>query len=165
MSLVSRPVILLAFGLSLLATALHAEDKTKLDSEKAKEMLDKLVGEARKAAGKLKEDDKVATLWPRSKETMALPQAEYLKRAESAMKSMDAEIVGLAEGESVVNTRDYFKAQVEALKLRLAYCRQDMERLRASGGEEAFRVKQKKFDRVMVFLADNIQLAKDESGL
>ena len=155
-----------ALGLHLSAGGAHAEDnKFKSNSDKTREMLDKLVGEAKKAATKMQEADKGNSLWPRSKETLALPQAEYLKRAESAMKSMDSEIKALAEAEGAVSARDYFKTRVEALKQQLAYCRQDGEKLRASDGEESFRVKQKKFDRILGFLAENIQLAKEEAGL
>ncbi|HEY2572809.1 MAG TPA: hypothetical protein VGH65_02030 [Verrucomicrobiaceae bacterium] len=161
-----HPVIhacVLAFA--LLATAASAEDKSKLNSDKTKEMLDKLMGEAKKAAGKLKDEDKGGSSWPRSKETLALPQADYLKRADSAMKTMDTEIKALAEAETAVNTRDYFKMHLESLKQHLGYCRQDEEKLKASDSEETFRVKQKKFDRTLGFLADNIQLAKEEAGL
>ena len=145
----------------------RAEDRKppKANSEKTKEMLDKLVGEAKKAAGKLKEDDKSGTLWQRSKETMALPKDEYLKRAESAMRTMDAEIKALAEAESAVNARDYFKAHLDSLRLHLGYCKEDGEKLMSADSEEAFRVRQKKFDRTLGFLADNIQLAKEEAGL
>lgn len=154
-----------ALGLLLLDAGLRAEDKVKSNSDKTREMLDKLVGEAKKAAGKYQEGEKGSTLWARSKETMALPQAEYLKRAESAMKTMDSEIKALAEAEGAVSVRDYFKTHVESLKQHLAYCRQDGEKLKSSESEETFRVKQKKFDRALGFLAENIQLAKDEAGL
>ena len=156
-----------ALGLLLIATGTRAEDnKFKSNSDKTKEMLDKLVGEAKKAAGKYQEGgDKGSTLWVRSKETMALPQTDYLKRAESAMKTMDSEIKALAEAEGAVSARDYFKTHVESLKQQLAYCRQDGEKLKSSDSEETFRVKQKKFDRTLGFLADNIQLAKEEAGL
>ena len=149
---------------ALLAAA-SADDKSKGNSDKTKEMIDKLVGEARKAAGKLKDEDKANSLWPRSKETMALPQAEYLKRADSALKTMDTEIKALGEAEGAVNGRDYFKTHIESLKQHLNYCRQDEEKLKASDSEESFRVKQKKFDRTLGFLADNIRLAKEEAGL
>lgn len=152
-------------GLLLFAPGARAEDKFKSNSDKTKEMLDKLVGEAKKAAGKYQEGEKGSALWARSKETMALPQTEYLKRAESAMKTMDAEIKALAEAEAAVSARDYFKTHLESLRQHLAYCRQDGEKLKASDSEETFRVKQKKFDRTLGFLADNIQLAKEEAGL
>jgi hypothetical protein len=153
-------------ALALLAAMAPAEDKTKaINSDKTKEMLDKLVGEAKKAAGKIKEEDKAGSLWSRSKETMALPQAEFLKRAESALKTMDTEIKALAEAEGAVSGRDYFKMHVESLKQHLDYCKQEGEKLKTSDSEETFRVKQKKFDRTLGFLADNIQLAKEEAGL
>lgn len=153
-------------GLLLIAAGALAEDnKFKSNSDKTKEMLDKLVGEAKKAAGKYQESEKGNTLWTRSKETLALPQAEYLKRAESAIKTMDTEIKALAEAEGAVSARDYFKTRIESLKQQLAYCRQDGEKLKSSESEEAFRVKQKKFDRVLGFLAESIQLAKEEAGL
>ena len=88
-----------ALCLLLLTPGARAEDtKIKGNADKTKEMLDKLVGEAKKAAGKMQEGgDKGNTLWTRSKETLALPQNEYLTRAESAMKTMDTEIKALAE--------------------------------------------------------------------
>lgn len=162
------PAITFTAALILLAppAPARAEDgKFKSNSDKTREMLDKLVGEAKKAASKIQEGEKGSTLWMRSKETLALPQAEYLKRAESAMKAMDAEVKALAEAEGAVSARDYFKTHVDSLKQQLAYCRQEGEKLRASDSEETFRVKQKKFDRTLGFLASNIQLAKEEAGL
>jgi hypothetical protein len=157
----------LAITLLLCAGGVRAEDsKIKSNTDKNKELLDKLVGEAKKAAGKMQEGgDKGGTLWPRSKEILALPQNDFLKRAESAMRSMDTEIKSLCEAESAVNSRDYFKAHLDSLKLHLAYCRQDAGKLKAADSEEAFRVKQKKFDRTLGFLAEGIQLAKEEAGL
>ena len=38
-------------------------------------------------------------------------------------------------------------------------------KLKTADSEEAFRVKQKKFDRTLGFLAEGIQLAKEEAGL
>jgi len=164
-SMKTPTVLALASALVLnLSAPAHSEDK-KLDMDKAKSALEKLVGEARKAAGKMREDDKDNPLWPRSKETMALPKEDYLKRADSAMKTMDAEIKALAETDSAVNARDYFKTHLESLTQHLRYCRLDAEKLAAVDGEETFRVKQKKFDRSLGFLADNIQLAKEEAGL
>jgi cysteinyl-tRNA synthetase len=154
-------------ALMIFSSVLRAEDsKTKSNTDKTKDMLDKLIIEAKKSAGKLQEGgDKGNTLWNRSKETLALPKDDYLKRANSAMKSMDAEIKALTEAESAVMSRDYFKTHVQSLKQHLAYCQQDVEKLKSSDSEESFRVKQKKFDRTLGFLADNIQLTKEEAGL
>jgi hypothetical protein len=78
---------------------------------------------------------------------------------------MDAEIQVLVESGSAVNSRDYFKTRLESLKQQLDYCRRDLERLQAIDSEEAFRVKQKGFDRGLGFLGDNIELAQEEAGL
>lgn len=148
----------------LMAASLLGEDK--LTSDKTKDMLDKLVGEAKKAAGKLQEGgDKGNALWSHSKETLALPKADYIKRAESGLKTMSAEIQALGEAESSVNSRAYFKTRMEADRQNLEYCLQDLDKLKTLESEEAFRVKQKKFDRTLVFLGDNISLAKQEAGL
>ncbi len=153
--------------LLIFTCGLQAEDsKTKLNSDKTKDMLDKLIIEAKKTAGKLQEGgDKGGTLWSRSKETLALSKDDYLKRTDSAMKTMDAEIKALTEAEGAVIARDYFKSHLQSLNQHLIYCRQDQEKLKSTEGEEAFRVKQKKFDRTLGFLAENIQLAKEEAGL
>jgi hypothetical protein len=55
--------------------------------------------------------------------------------------------------------------RIDALKLHLDYCRRDFDRLQASETEEAFRVKQKGFDRGLDFLGENIELALEEAGL
>lgn len=156
-----------ALPLLFLASVVHAEDgKTKPISDKNKDALEKLMTEAKKNLGKIQDiGDKGNPLWSRSKETLAQTKSEYLKRADSAMKMMDAEIKALAESEGAVITREYFKTHLESLRLHLAYCRQDGEKLKSAESEEAFRVKQKKFDRSLGFLADNIQLAKEEAGL
>ncbi len=158
--------ILVLFLLTLTPVSLQAEDKPSLNSDKTKDMLDKLVGEAKKAAGKMQESgDKGNTLWSHSKEILALPKADYLKRADSGLKTLSAEIQALGEAENAVNSRPYFKTRIESLKQHLEYCRQDMDKLKTAESEEVFRVKQKKFDRVLVFLGDNISLAKQEAGL
>jgi hypothetical protein len=154
--------------LALLSIPLaRAEDKPiKVDKntvDKAKDLLEKVVNEAKDAAGKTK--DKSKELWARTKETLSLSREEYLKKAGSALKTMDAEIQVLAESGSAVNSRDYFKTHLESLKQHLDYCRRDFERLQAIDSEEAFRVKQKGFDRGLGFLGDNIELAQEEAGL
>ncbi len=158
--------ILVLFLLTLMPASLRAEDKPGLNSDNAKDILDKLMGEAKKAAGKMQEGgDKGNPLWPHSKETLALSKTDYLKRAESGLKTMSAEIQALGEAENAVNSRPYFKTRIESLKQHLEYCRQDMDKLKTAEADEVFRVKQKKFDRVMTFLGDNISLAKQEAGL
>ncbi|MEI6534150.1 MAG: hypothetical protein WCN98_02330 [Verrucomicrobiaceae bacterium] len=160
------PSILALCFLTLLPATLRAEDKPSLNSDKTKDILEKLVGEAKKAAGKLQEGgDKGNALWPHSKETLALPKADYLKRAESGLKTMAAEIQALGEAETAVNSRAYFKTRLESLKQNLDYCRQDLDKLTAVESEETFRVKQKKLDRTLGFLGDNIVTAKEEAGL
>ncbi len=165
MKIFQHASIIFTFALLLLMTAgVRGEDK--LTSDKTKDMLDKLVGEAKKAAGKLQEgSDKGNALWSHSKETLALPKTDYLKRADSGLKTMSAEIQALGEAESSVNSRAYFKTRIESLKQHLEYCLQDLDKLKTVESEESFRVKQKKFDRTLVFLGDNISLAKQEAGL
>src|SRR3954447_18435926 len=165
------PVMKTAAVLALLAclstSVARAEDKPiKVDKntvDKARDLLDKVVNEAKDAADKTK--DKSKELWARTKETLSLSREEYLKKASSAMKTMDSESQVLAESGSAVSSRDYFKTRVEALKQHLDYCRRDLERLQASDSEEAFRVKQKGFDRGLGFLGDHIELAQEEAGL
>jgi hypothetical protein len=160
------PVYLAILASLTFATA-HAEDKPlKLDKntvDKAKDLLDKVVNEAKDAAVKTKESGK--ELWARTKETLSLSREEYLKKASSGLKSMDAEIQVLAESGSALNSRDYFKTRIQSLQQHLDYCRRDFDRLQASESEEAFRVKQKGFDRGLGFLGDHIELAQEEAGL
>lgn len=151
------------FGLIPPRAAPAADTKKALDVDKAKEALERLAGEARKALGRTEE--KTPGVWPRSKETLALPKDDYLKRAEGALKTFDAEITSLAEGDSPLNNRDYFKTRLEALRQQLAYCQSELEALKTAAPLETFRVKQKKLDRVLVFLSDHTQAAKEEAGL
>lgn len=160
----------LAVSFALLAavlfTPVFGEDKPLIDkntADKAKDLFDKVAGELKNAAGKTKEAGK--ELWARTKENLALSREEYLKKAGSGLKTMDAEIQVLSESGSAVNSRDYFKTRLESLKLQLDYCKRDLERLQASETEETFRVKQKGFDRGLGFLGDNIELAQEEAGL
>jgi hypothetical protein len=136
-------------------------DKTTAD--KAKNMLDKVLGEVSKAANKteLKSKD----LWERTKDNLRLSREEYLKKVHSGIATMEAEIEVLSESGAGVVSRDYFKMRIESYKLHLDYCKRDLERLEATTTEEAFRVKQRGFDRSFGALADNITLAKDEAGL
>lgn len=157
-------LILLAFC-SL--TPAQAEDKPiKIDKstvDKAKEMLDKVVNEAKDTAEKA--HDKGKELWARTKENLRLSREEYLKKATSGLKTMELEIAEITESGSAVTSRDYFKMRIEGLKLHLDYCKRDFERLQATDSEETFRVKQKTFDRGLSFLGDNIELAQEEAGL
>lgn len=168
MKLLPAALLLTVLGMSPAASPfLHAEDKPiKIDKttvDKAKTMLDKVIGEAKEAANKT--EDKTRELWERTKENLRLSREEYVKKATSGLATMDAEIQVLAESGSAANSRDYFKTRIEALKQHLDYCRRDLARLQESPTEESFRVKQKGFDRGLGFLGDNIELAQEEAGL
>ncbi|MEZ0274803.1 MAG: hypothetical protein ACAH88_07845 [Roseimicrobium sp.] len=157
---------LLAAPSSAVAEEKEKEKPLKLDkstTDKAKQMLDKLVGEVKEATKEGAEKGK--DLWERSKETLGLSREEYVKKVNSALATMDAEIQVLAEGGSAVTTRDYFKTRIEALKQHLDYCKRDLVRLQESPSEETFRVKQRGFDRGLDFLGENIELAQEEAGL
>ncbi|RBP39589.1 hypothetical protein DES53_10916 [Roseimicrobium gellanilyticum] len=151
-------------------TVSHAQDKDekplKIDkstSDKAKQMLEKLVGEAKEAVKESGEKGK--DLWERTKENFTMSREAYVKKVNSALATMDAEIQVLAEGGSAVTTRDYFKTRIEALKQHLDYCKRDLARLQEAPSDEAFRVKQRGFDRGLDFLGQNIELAQEEAGL
>ena len=151
--------ILLALGFN--SNAMAGDEK--ITADKARDMVDKLLGEVQKAAGKV--ETKSKELWAHTKESMQLSKEEYLKRATSGLATMDAEVQVLAESGSGVTTRDYFKMRIESLKLHVQYLRRDLERLKDTPNEETFRVKQKGFDRTMGFLGDSIGIAKEEAGL
>jgi hypothetical protein len=162
-----KPAIcLLLLTFFSLSTA-PAEDKPiKIDKstvDKAKDMLDKVVNEAKDAAEKA--GDKGRELWARTKENLRLSREEYLKKATSGLKTMELEIAEISESGSAMFSRDYYKMRMDALKLHLDYCKRDFERLQATDSEEAFRVRQKGFDRGLGFLGDNIELAAEEAGL
>ena len=161
---------LTVLGCLFLPAAAPAADE-KISGDKAKQLLEKGLGELSKAAGKVdgKDKDKDSSkgdgVWERSKETLKLSRDEYLKKVQSAFATVEAEIQVLTEGGSNVTTRDYFKARIDALKLHLEFCKRDCDRLKENATEEAFRVKQRGFDRTLGFLSDNLEIAKDESGL
>lgn len=159
-------------ALGLLAASclpsLHAEDKPpiKVDratADKAKAVLEKLVAEAKEAASK--GERKGRELWQRTKETLALSREDYAKKVLSGLATMEAEIQVLEESGSAVTTRDYFKTRIESLKQHLDYCKRDFARLQEAPSEEAFRVKQRGFDRGLGFLGENIESAQEEAGL
>ncbi|WP_075090189.1 hypothetical protein [Verrucomicrobium spinosum] len=62
---------------------------------------------------------------------------------------MEAEIDVLVESGAAITTRDYFKMRIDSFKLQLDYCKRDLERLKETPSEEAFRVKQRGFDRTL----------------
>jgi polyhydroxyalkanoate synthesis regulator phasin len=159
-----------ALGFHCIAPVCPAQDKDdkplKIDkstTDKAKQMLDKLVGEVKEAAKESGEKGK--DLWEHTKENLSLSREDYVKKVTSALATMDAEIQVLAESGSAVTTRDYFITRIEALKQHLDYCKRDLARLQESPSEEAFRVKQRGFDRGLDFLGENIELAQEEAGL
>jgi len=138
----------------------------KISADKAKQLLEKGLGELTKAAGKSdSKDSKPEGIWERNKDTLKLSREDYLKKVQSAFATMEAEIQVLMEGGSNVASRDYFKTRIEALKQQLDYCKRDCDRLKENATEEAFRVKQRGFDRTLGFLSDNFGVAKEESGL
>lgn len=161
------PLTLLSLLLVTCAAApLRAADeeggREKKTSEKAREVLDKLMDEAKKATNKAKEEGR--SLWTHSKDLLRLSREEYTKKAEFAMRTMDAEIRALAEADAPVSGRDYFKTRVESLRQQLEYCRRDLERLKGLD-EDGFRAKQKSFDRTLGWLGEHLANAKEEAGL
>lgn len=157
---------LLAFACCAPLATAQEKDKPLVDkttADKAKNMLDKVIGEVSKAANKTELKGK--ELWERTKDNLRLSRDEYLKKAQSAIATMEAEIEVLSESGAGVVSRDYFKMRIESFKLHLDYIKRDMERLKETTTEEAFRVKQRGFDRTLGALSDNITLAKDEAGL
>jgi polyhydroxyalkanoate synthesis regulator phasin len=162
------PVPLL-FALLVACTALHshAQDESKKSSDKtsdkAKDLLDKLVNEAKKATDKAKDEGK--DLWNHSKDLLKLSREEYTPKVEFAMKTMSAEIQALGETDAPVSSRDYFKTRVESLKQHLAYCQREFDRLKEQADEEAFRARQKKFDRTLGWLSEHLAATKEEAGL
>ena len=151
---------LLCIVLVLSATSAHlsgADEKKTTD--KAKDLLDKAFGEISKVETKSKQ------FWERTKETLRLSKEEYLKKASSALATMDAEIQAITESGAGVLSRDYYKMRLDALRLHLEYCKRELAKLNDTDSEEAFRVKQKGFDKSLGALGDNVETAKDEAGL
>lgn len=136
--------------------------KDKKSSEKARDVLEKLMDEAKKAAGKAKEESK--SLWTHTKDLFKVDREEYTKKAEFAMKAMDAEIKALADSDAPVSGREYFKTRVESLRQQLDFCRKDLEKIKPLD-EDAFRVKQKSFDRSLGWLGEHLANTKEEAGL
>ncbi|HSJ00817.1 MAG: hypothetical protein ACAI34_03685 [Verrucomicrobium sp.] len=172
-TLATIPFLALALTLCLPAGS-QAQDKggdkpkekpviDKNTADKAKAMLDKVVGEVSKAANKT--EPKGKELWERTKDNLRLSKDEYIKKAQSGIATMEAEIEVLSESGAGVLSRDYFKMRIESYKLQIDYCKRDLERLKETPSEETFRVKQRGFDRGLGALGDNISLAKDEAGL
>lgn len=147
--------------LILTVSAWGADEKNTED--KAKDLLNKVIGEVSKNASKIEEKSK--QLWEKSKETLKLSREDYLKRVESALVTMDAEMQVIQESESPLLTRDYYKMRLDAIKLQIDYCKRNLERLKETPTEEAFRVKQKGYDRSLSSLSDIIELTKEEAGL
>ena len=162
-----KPAALVAFSVFAAATATAQDKPIKLDKEtmdKAKGALEQLMGKAKDAVEK--SDDKGGReLWARSKDSLTMPREAYVKKADSAIKTMEAELAALAESGSTLVSREYFKTRMESLKQHVEYCRRDLERLQGAETDEAFRVKQRAFDRGLGFLGDHIELTLEEAGL
>jgi hypothetical protein len=162
-----RNVVPLLLALLVASSFLHLraadEEKDKKNSDKAKDVLEKLMNEAKKVADKAKDEGK--DLWGKSKDLLKLSREDYTKKAEFAMKTMEAEIQALAESDAPVSGRDYFKTRIESLRQQLAYCRRDFDRLKALPDEDAFRAKQKNFDRTLGWLSEHLSTTKEEAGL
>ena len=162
-----RPTALILCALLAANSVVHLraadEDTPKKNSEKAKDVLEKLIGEAKKAADKAKDEGK--DLWGKGKDLLKLSREDYTKKAEFTMRTMEAEIQALGETDAPVSGRDYFKTRVESLRQQLAYCRRDFDRLKTLPDEDAFRAKQKNFDRTLGWLSEHLATTKEEAGL
>ena len=152
----------IVLALAISTAPLRAADEKKT-TDKAKDLLDKAFGEISKAASKV--ETKSKQFWERTKETLRLSKEEYIKKASSALATIDAEIQAIAESGAGVLSRDYYKSRLESLKLHLEYCNRELAKLKDTDSEEAFRVKQKGFDKSLGALGDNVEVAKDEAGL
>ena len=153
----------LTFSLLLQPGGTRAEDNGRNTADKARDILNKIVDEAQKASSKVEKKSK--QLWEHTKENLRLTKDEYLGKTGSALVTIHAEIQAIAESDTGVSNRDYFKARIDALKLHLDFCKREWSKLKDITEEETFRVKQKGFDRTLGFLSDNVELAKDEAGL
>ncbi len=141
---------------------MHAQEEGK-KSDKTKDLIDKLVGEAKKAADKAKDEGK--DLWGKSKDLLKLSREEYTTKVGFTLKTMGAEIQALGETDAPVSSRDYFKTRVDSLKQHLSYCQREFDRLKEQPDEDAFRAKQKKFDRTLGWLGEHLAITKEEAGL
>ncbi len=135
----------------------------KITEDKAKDLLGKVLSEVSKNASKIEEKSK--GLWDKNKEIFKMSREDYLKKVESILITMDAEIQNIQESESTLLARDYFKMRLDAIKLQIEYCKRNLDRLKESPSEEVFRVKQKGYDRTLNGLSDIIELSKEEAGL
>ncbi|TLD72613.1 hypothetical protein FEM03_00620 [Phragmitibacter flavus] len=163
-----KPIVLLLAACALsLPLASHAQ-VDKIDSDKAKDALQKLLGEVKDAADKAtkKSSDKESedAFWERSKDHLTMDRVQYSKKATRGLAVMDAEIQGLADTDAPVSVRDYFKLRVESLKLNLAYCREEFAKLEALATEEEFRSRQRFFDRNLAYLSDHLVATMKEAG-
>lgn len=161
MSSTSRFSCFLSCLLTLTVSAWAADEK--ISEDKAKDLLNKVMTEVSKNASKLEEKSKQSS--DRSKENLKLSREDYQKKVESTLRTMDAEVQGIQESESSVLTRDYYKMRIDSIKLQIEYCKRNLERLKEIPTEEAFRVKQKGYDRTLMGLSELIELSKDEAGL
>lgn len=144
----------------------HAQSE-KIDTDKAKDALQKLLGEAKDAvekASKKSGDEKEESFWERSKENLGMERKQYIKKATTALAVMQVEIQGLENTESSVATRVYFKMRVEALKQQHAYCIDDLTKMQAMATEEEFRSRQRFFDRNLTSLSDHLVVTMKEAG-
>lgn len=151
----------LAYTLILTCSAWGADEKNTED--KAKDLLNKVISEVSKNASKIEEKSK--DLWEKSKETFKLSREDYLKKVESALATMDAEVQAIHESEATMLSRDYYKMRLDSIKLQIEYCKRNLDRLKEAPTEEVFRVKQKGYDRALSGLSEIIGLTKEEAGL
>lgn len=159
----STPIFSRALACTLILTVSAWGADEKATEDKAKDLLNKVIGEVSKNASKIEEKGK--QLWEKGKETLKLSREDYLKKVESALVTMDAEVQVIQESESTVLSRDYYKMRLDAIKLQIDYCKRNLERLKETPTEEVFRVKQKGYDRTLSSLSDLIELSKEEAGL
>lgn len=149
--------------------ATHAQSE-KIDANKAKDVLQKLLGEATEAVEKAsrksdnKNKDDEDAFWVRAKDNLTMERVQYTKKVTTVLAVMQAEIEGLADTEASVGSREYFKTRVLSLKQNHAYCVEDLVNLKAFPTEEEFRVRQRFFDKNLALLSDHLVVTMKEAG-
>lgn len=140
----------------------------KIDADKAKDALQKLLGEAteavEKAQKKQKDKKDESAFWIRDKENLTMDRTEYTKKVTKALAVMKIEIQSLAETDSSVGNREYFKTRVKGLQQNHTYCSEELDQLKAFATEEEFRARQRSFDKNLALLSDHLVVTMKEAG-
>lgn len=152
-----RPLNLILAASLLVGSAVRADDL----ADKLKRALDKAttkVGDLAQSAGR-----KGREWYGSARENLRLSRPEYTTRAEKKLGQLASDVDALKE--LATTMPDYFKTRVLSLQQHTAFATAELQTLKASETDAAFRSRRTVFNKTLWTLESAVEQAQEEAGL